>query len=171
MTTRGHRTPTGVAETPAPDTSANKHVEKWSPVHTGGRCNGAAAVGDSVEGPQIIKHRTTAIPGGDPASPLLGLRPKEPKRGLQDTCTPRPQQRRAQAPGGRVSVWEDGKVKTDGFTTRICLTPLNWTLKMVQMAHFTLCVFDQSKENEDLKGGCGGGGLGEGEPTSVSRAS
>lgn len=56
-----------------------------------------------------------------------------------------------------MSVWEDGKVKTDGFTTPICLTPLNWTLKMVQMAHFTLCVFDQSKENEDLKGGCGGG--------------
>lgn len=77
-----------------------------------------------------------------------------------------------------MSVWEDGKVKTDGFTksdgftTRICLTPLNWTLKMVQMAHFTLCVFDHSKKNKDLKGGClGRRAWGRGEPTSVSQAS
>ena len=47
--------------------------------------------------------------------------------------------------GYRVSVWENGKVleidSGDGYTTlSMYLTPLNYTLKMV---NFTLCIFYQ----------------------------
>ena len=59
--------------------------------------------------------------------------------------------------GYRVSVWENGKVleidSGDGYTTlSMYLTPLNYTLKMV---NFTLCIFYQFTKLKKKKKGIG----------------
>ena len=48
--------------------------------------------------------------------------------------------------GYRGSVWEDGKTSGDGWcadgcTPWMCIIPLNWTLKIVKVVNFMLCIF------------------------------